>query len=244
MPSPTNETVIKQEKPDHDELEHSYLDRVRGRLGTSPNGKRPRSEDSGVCVSPTSLARMSEANGLITPNKRLRPDPMTVLCKSFPTQNRNVLETIYRGCGGNVVQAIEFILENQNARSPLPMITPPPPTNFLADSRMENVLSAFRPPEIVTTDNDCVTSRSELPHTTYYMAQRNGDRIVPNIQLTSRVFGSANRSPQPLARSRDTASPSEDEDDAQEHKYCTNCGRKTQLADNFCGSCGRRLSRS
>ena len=243
MPSPTNETVIKQEKPDHDELsEHSYLKRVRGRLCTSPNGKRPRSEDSGVCVSPTSLARMSEANGLHSPNKRLRPDPMTVLCKSFPTHNRNVLETIYRGCGGNVVQAIEFILENQSTCPPLPLITAPAPPNFLADSRRENILSAFRPPEIVATDGENVPRRPELPHTTFYLTPRNGDRIVPNIQLTSRVYPQ-DSSPVPLARSRDTDSPS-DEEENEEHKYCTNCGRKIQLTDNFCGSCGHRITRS
>ena len=243
MPSPTNEPVIKQEKPDHDELEHnSYLERVRNRLCTSPNGKRPRSEDSGVCVSPTSLARMSENSS----NKRLRSDPMTVLYKSFPTHNRNVLETIYRGCVGNVVQAIEFILENQSTCTPLPMITAPAPRNFLADSRRENVLSAFRPPEIVTTDTESVPRRPELPHTTFYLTPRNGDRIVPNIQLTSR-FPAVNTSPVPLARTRDTESPSDDDDDEEEdeeHKYCTNCGRKTKLTDNFCGSCGHRLTRS
>ncbi len=237
MPSPTNETVIKQEKPDQDELEHSYLERMRNRLCVSPNRKRPRSEDSGVCVSPTSLARMSEANGLNSPNKRLRPDPMSVLYKSFPTHNRNVLETIYRGCGRNVVQAIEFILENQSTCPPLPMITPPAPPNFLADARRENVLSAFRPP--VTTASDSVPRRPELPHTTFYLTPRNGERIVPNIQLTSRVYP-VDTSPVPLTR---TSSPS-DEEDSEEHKYCTHCGRKTKLTDNFCGSCGHRLVRS
>jgi ribosomal protein L37E len=226
--------VIKQEKPDQDELEHSYLERVRSRLCPSPNGKRPRSEDSGVCVSPTSLARMSEANGLNSPNKRLRPDPMTVLYKSFPTHNRNVLETIYRGCGGNVVQAIEFILENQSTCPPLPMITAPAPPNFLATSRRENVLSAFRPPEIVTTDTDIVPRRPELPRTTYYLTQRNGDRMVPNIPVSC---------PVPVARSRDTASPSDDEEN-EEHQYCTNCGRKSKTTDNFCGSCGHKLART
>lgn len=244
LPSPTNETVIKQEKPDQDELEHSYLDRVRNRLCTSPNGKRPRSEDSGVCVSPTSLARMSEANAINSPNKRLRPDPMTVLCKSFPTHNRNVLETIYRGCGGNVVQSIEFILENQNTPS-LPMLPAPP--SFLADSRRDNMLSAFRPPETVrsdsvTTGTDNVSRRPDLPHTTFYISPRNGDRIVPNIQLTSRIYP-MEPSSIPLARTRDTASPSDEESEEESHKFCTNCGRKIQLADNFCGSCGHRISR-
>ncbi|XP_028402825.1 doublesex- and mab-3-related transcription factor 3a-like isoform X4 [Dendronephthya gigantea] len=243
MPSPTNEPVIKQEKPDHDDLEQSsYLEHVRGRLCPSPNGKRPRSEDSGVCLSPTSLARMSEANGLNSPNKRIRPDPMTVLCKSFPTHNRNVLETIYRGCGRNVVQAIEFILENQPPCPPLPMITGPP-SNFLADSRRENLLSAFRPPETVRSeqDSESVPRRPELPHTTFYLTPR--DRMAPNIQLTSRVYP-VDPSPLPLTRPRDTASPSDDEENEEEsQKYCTNCGRKIQLIDNFCGSCGHRLCR-
>ena len=242
LPSPTNETVIKKEKTDHDELEHSYLERMRNRLGTSsPNGKRPRSEDSGVCVSPTSLARMTEANGVNSPNKRLRPDPMTVLCKSFPTHNRDVLQTIYRGCGGNVVQSIEFILENQSTCPPLPMITVPRPPNFLSDTRRDGLLSAFRPPEIVTTETD--PRRPELPRTTFYLTPRNGDRIVPNVQLASRVYP-VDPSPLPITRTRaDTASPS-DEEETEDHKFCTNCGRKVQLADNFCGSCGHRITRT
>ncbi|XP_046859912.1 doublesex and mab-3 related transcription factor 3, truncated-like isoform X2 [Xenia sp. Carnegie-2017] len=234
MPSPTHETTIKREKPDHDELEHRVLDRVRNRLCSSPNGKRPRSEDSGVCVSPTSLARMTESNALLSIAKRLRPDPLSVLCKSFPNHNKGVLETIYRGCGGNVVQAIEFILENQSYHS-IPMITPS--TNFLASR--ESTLSAFRPPEIATTNTDSFPRRSSPPRT-FYFTPRHADGIVPTIPLSSRMYEGEHS---PSSRKRGTGSPIDYEENNEEQQFCTHCGRKVQASDNFCGSCGNKIAR-
>ena len=230
MPSPTNETTIEQEKPDHDELEHRVLDRVPNRLCSSPNGKRPRSEDSGVCVSPTNLARMTKSNALLSVAKRPRPDPLSVLCKSFPNHNKGVLETIYRGCGGNVVQAIELILENQSYHS-IPMITPS--TNFLASR--ESTLSAFRPPEITTTNTDSFPRRSSPPRTS---------GIVPTSPLSSRMYEGEHSTSSPK---RGTDSPIDYEETIlysnEVQQFCTHCGRKVQASDNFCGSCGNKIAR-
>lgn len=243
-PSSVAETVIKKEKTDDEE--HRHLERIRTRLCPSPS-KRPRSGDSGVCISPTRLARLSEANGLPPANKRLRPDPMSLMCKAFPTNNRNVLETIYRGCGGNVVQAIEFILENQNSCT-LPMLSAPPP-NFLADSCRDGVVSAFRRPDPVTMrsdpisiDSDPVPMRPEV-QTTFYLTPRNGERLMPNIHLAPRMYP-IEPSALSLSRLRETTNKDDEEEEDESFKFCTNCGRKIQLSNNFCGSCGHKIGRS
>lgn len=253
-PSFVTETVVKKEKPDQED--HHHLERVRPRLCPSPL-KRPRSEDSGVCLSPTRLARLTEANqngihvtnGLHQTNKRLRPDPMNLMCKAFPNHNRNVLETIYRGCGGNVVQAIEFILENQNSCR-LPMLPAPPTGNFLADPCHENIMSAFRRPDAVAMrsdaalpiDSDSVPMRPDVQ--TFYLTPRNGERLMPNIRLAPRVYPTE-PSPLSITRIRETTTNGDQEKNELKDpfKFCTNCGRKIQLADKFCGSCGNKIIR-
>ena len=238
------EPVIKKEKPD--EEEHRHLEKIRHRLSASPL-KRPRSEDSGVCLSPTSLAKLTEANGGPSSNKRLRPDPVSLMCKAFPNHNRNVLETIYRGCAGNVVQAIEFILENQNS-STLPMLPGPVP-NFRSDSCRDGIASAFRRPDSVTIRPDAVPIepdsgpiRPEV-QTTFYLAPRNGEHLMPNIQLAPRMYP-MEPSPFSMTRLRETTNNESEEKEDDSFKYCTNCGRKIQLTDNYCGSCGHKISRS
>lgn len=243
--------MIKKEITEEEEEEPDHLERIRPRICGSPL-KRPRSEDSGVCLSPTRLARLTEANGIHATNglhpmnKRLRPDPMSLMCKAFPNHNRNVLETMYRGCGGNVVQAIEFILENQNNCTPLPILPTPAP-NFLADPR-DNIVSAFRRPDTVTMrsdavpmDSDSVAMRPDV-QTTFYLSPRTGERLMPNIRLAPRMYP-VEPSPLSISRIRETTNGEKEEHEEETFKFCTNCGRKIQLTNNFCGSCGHRITR-
>ena len=49
--------------------------------------------------------------------KKLHPDPLGLLIRAFPSQCRSVLELVLQGCGGNVVQAIECLLQNQGKKT-------------------------------------------------------------------------------------------------------------------------------
>ncbi|KAK2560368.1 Doublesex- and mab-3-related transcription factor A2 [Acropora cervicornis] len=86
--------------------------------------------------------------------KKLHPDPLGLLIRAFPSQCRSVLELVLQGCGGNVVQAIECLLQNQEKKQlPLPMPIPvigsvgaPPPSTVHPALHFQGP-SLFRKPE-------------------------------------------------------------------------------------------------
>lgn len=159
-------------------------------------------------------------------HKRLHPDPMDLLTRAFPKQNRQVLELILQGCGGNIVQAIECVLENQDSNGhsvshpSLPIIS-----SVASLSREPNILTPnpmfYRPEFLHTRTHVPFTYRPPPP------------LLKPNPQLyscsfTSAINGSAFKKSEPSEKPKDL-------------EFCTNCGRKAENHDNFCASCGQKL---
>ena len=61
----------------------------------------------------TNMHRTSECP---SEGRKLQQDPLVLLMRAFPSQSRSVLELVLQGCGGNVVQALECMLQNQEKK--------------------------------------------------------------------------------------------------------------------------------
>ncbi|XP_009285756.1 PREDICTED: LOW QUALITY PROTEIN: doublesex- and mab-3-related transcription factor A2 [Aptenodytes forsteri] len=95
----------------------------------SPGSISPLGSDSGSEADKAERAPSPSAGG------RQRT-PIDILTRVFPAHKRSVLELVLQGCGGDVVQAIEQILNNRGpekgpeegwARDGAPSARPPPP---------------------------------------------------------------------------------------------------------------------
>ena len=205
------------DQSDHTDLRPGSLSppqRIMGR-------KRPHSVDSPF------LSRRWGRDAFL---KRVKPDPLEVMCKAFPGHGRDVLERILQGCGGNVVQAIECVLENEG---PAPLHAPIP-----------IIPSPVLPPVMYSS----YTPQSGMLRNTDELLQDSRMRMYHRYQPAPRV----RTSPQALIPCSPTSNgtveerPSEENGLKSKHEakkiYCTNCGHKFQENDNFCGNCGQRIA--
>jgi hypothetical protein len=189
-------------------------------------GKRPH-----IAYSPFS----SEGSGRWerdAPPKRVRPNPLEVLCKAFPGHGRDVLERIYRGCGGNVVQAIECVLENEG---PAPLHAPIP---IMPNPTLPPVIYSGYAPR-----GGMLQNTERFPPDTR-MAVYHNNPPAPRARASPQALipyahAPANKS---LAEEKQSAENGTKSKYEMKKVYCTNCGHKFQENDNFCGNCGQRLT--
>ena len=202
----------KTDDPDFRPRSTSPPQRIAGR-------KRPHSVDSPF------LSRRWGRDALV----RVKPDPLAVMCKAFPGHARDVLERILQGCGGNVVQAIECILENEGPpplHAPIPIMPNPslPPV----------IYSGYAPHGGMLRNKDSYPSD---PHMAMYRNYPPASRAKPSLQ-----------GPMPHPHTANTKGSLEEKqltENGSKYEtkkiYCTNCGHKFQDNDNFCGNCGQKI---
>lgn len=119
--------------------------------------------------------------------------PIDVLCRLFPLQKKSVLELMLQGCEGDIVQAIEQILNSQtkdNGNSP----------RRQAESQTRHSSPHHESGEIPTTDTNCVNG-TYITHRPYLSTSH---MVYPPC-TTSSAFKSA-FSPLATERSAPTAS--------------------------------------
>ncbi|XP_032233650.1 doublesex- and mab-3-related transcription factor A2 [Nematostella vectensis] len=206
----------------------------------TPSPKRSIAEDSDERQNeepPTkALKRTDSPNGAV-PNRKLHPDPLGLLLRAFPGHCKSVLELVLQGCGGNVVQAIECLLNSQEKKSqglqlPLPILTgyPTLPRDLHPGIHGPPL---FRKPELFqhpfqrVIPIECRYPPPPLlrpkPQTTTYGGFTSEARGIPEPIVTT---GSA---------MNDRVSPGA--------RFCTKCGKKAEVSDNFCALCGQKLSK-
>lgn len=208
--------------PDHPPRSTSPPQRIAAR-------KRPHSVDSPF------FSQVTGRWGRDSLLKRVKPDPLEVMCKAFPGHGRDVLERILQGCGGNVVQAIECILENEGPaplHAPIPIMpnpVPPPPVIYSGYPPQNRIL---RNAESLPLDDRMAVQYHRYSHTS-----RARDEPAEALMAYART-----------PTYKHIASDSKPEETGSKSKYdmkkvyCTNCGHKFQENDNFCGNCGQRIT--
>lgn len=189
--------------------------------------KRPHSVDSPF------LCERSRRWGGEALLKRVKPDPLDVMCKAFPGHGRDVLERILQGCGGNVVQAIECILENEG---PTPLHAPIP---ILPSPGLPHVLYSGYAPQ-----RGMLHSAESLQHDTrmaVYPTYPPPPRVKENLH-TLMPYAHAPHASKSVLKEKQPAENGNLRIGEAKKIFCTNCGHKFQENDNFCGNCGERIA--
>ena len=184
------------------------------------------------------IPRTSESPG---GGRKLHPDPLGLLIRAFPSQCRSVLELVLQGCGGNVVQAIECLLQNQEKkqlplRMPVPVIgsvSGPPPSMHPALHFQAPPL--FRKPEPFSHGFHRPPMSPNCPY------PPPPPLLKPKAQVTGYPFSmEAVLAPPQNNVDAGSGSPKEEGKPTFIH-FCTKCGRKASCEDNFCAFCGQKL---
>ena len=184
------------------------------------------------------MPRTSESPGS---GRKLHPDPLGLLIRAFPSQCRSVLELVLQGCGGNVVQAIECLLQNQEKKQlPLPMPVPviasvagPPPT--IHPSLHFQGPPLFRKPEPFSHG----FHRPPLsPNCTFPPPP---PLLKPKPQATGYPFSMEAVLASPPNNVSAASGSLKQEGKTVGIHFCTKCGRKASFEDNFCAFCGQKL---
>ena len=186
----------------------------------------------------TKLPRTSESPSA---GRKLHPDPLGLLIRAFPSQCRSVLELVLQGCGGNVVQAIECLLQNQEKKQlPLPMPVPvigsvggPPPQMHPA--------MHFQGPPLFRKPGPFPHGFHRTPLSPNCPYPPPPPLLKPKAQVTGFPFSmEAVLASPPNKVNAGSGSPKDDEKSVVIH-FCTKCGRKASCEDNFCAFCGQKL---
>lgn len=201
------------------------------------NGEAPY-EEVDLLRLHTKLPRTSESP---SPGRKLHPDPLGLLIRAFPSQCRSVLELVLQGCGGNVVQAIECLLQNQEKKQlPLPMPVPVigtvggPPPQMHPGMHFQGP-PVFRKPEPFPHG----FHRTPLSPNCSYPPPP--PLLKPKAQVTGFPFSmEAVLASPPNKVNAGSGSPKDNEKSVVIH-FCTKCGRKASCEDNFCAFCGQKL---
>ena len=195
--------------------------------------KRPNSVDSPFLSCRPGRQKAWERDAL---SRRVKADPLEVMCKAFPGHGRDVLERILQGCGGNVVQAIECVLENEG---PAPLHAPIPIIPSQVPGLPPMIYPGYNSPQLRNADGIPAyqaDTRMTVYHT-YPPAPLGGARARANPMI-SHPQAVTNKS---SAEGKETENGSKAKLEMK-NSYCTNCGHKFQEIDNFCGNCGQRIT--
>lgn len=204
--------------------------------------KRPNSVDSPF------LSRRSGRKGSWDKDvlqKRVKPDPLEVMCKAFPGHGRDVLERILTGCGGNVVQAIECVLENEG---PTPLHAPIPIMPSQVPGLPPVIYSGYNTQSGVLRGSDGLPpyqadTRMSAMYQSYSLAPQGGSRTRGSPQaLTMMPYAHALSNKGSKLTAEEKEQTENGSNIEMKKSFCTNCGHKLQENDNFCGNCGQRIT--
>jgi len=248
QPSEPEPTIIdgvriktEPEKTPDEEDERSAIVTTSERETQSPKRKlngEVHHEEVDVLRPLTKMPRTSESPSA---GRKLHPDPLGLLIRAFPSQCRSVLELVLQGCGGNVVQAIECLLQNQEKKQlPLPMPVPviasvagPPPV--MHPSLHFQGPPLFRKPEPFSH----AFHRPPLSPNCPYPSPP--PLLKPKPQVSGYPFSmEAVLASPPNNVNAGSGSPKDESKSVVIH-FCTKCGHKASYEDNFCAFCGQKL---
>lgn len=173
-------------------------------------------------------------------NRKIHPDPIGLLTRAFPGHCKSVLEMVLQGCNGNVVQAIECLLSNQEKnRKPL-MPMPMPLLAGYPTSVHRDIHPGIHAPVIYRKPESFPHPfQQALPVNCRYPPPPPLFKPKPPVSDYSFTMGNIlPRKPEPSPTTEPRKSPTEERSKC---RYCTHCGKKANNVDNFCACCGQKL---
>lgn len=200
--------------------------------------------------------------------RRNPPRPVEVLSKVFPSHKENVLELVLKGCSGDIVQAIECILDSKNNSVDFPAsLSQGLPTIPIGSSYPNIQFAGVKPtllspmaPTLSLTSLNSITKTTTHPLSTTRIlpAQAHeGLRFSPHLRgLSVQIHRGGNEdselarysNPSSLFRSGYLSpysgsphSPEESGVAENEVSACFRCGMKPRPGDRFCAKCGTDL---
>lgn len=181
---------------------------------------------------PAKFLRALESPGIGT--RKLHPNPMDLLVRAFPNHCRSVLDCVLHGCSGNVVQAIECLLQNQEKKYP-PISVPMPIMAPLS----RDIHPGIHPASHLFPKHEL------FPYPLHKHTPSPTCRIPPPPPLLKpkpqvRAFPFSMEAVLAHPPAPGCAGSPKTENPSTIH-FCCNCGRKASITDNFCAFCGYKL---
>lgn len=185
------------------------------------------------------MPRTSESPSV---GRKIQQDPLMLLMRAFPSQCRSVLELVLQGCGGNVVQAIECLLQNQEQKKQFPLRMPVPVIGSVggAPTAIHPALH-FQAPPLFRKPEPFSHAFHRPPLSPSCPYPPPPPLLKPKPQVSGYPFSmDAVLASPPNTVSAGSGSPKGEEKSVLVH-FCTKCGRKANCQDNFCAFCGQKL---
>ncbi|KAK3731790.1 hypothetical protein QZH41_007611 [Actinostola sp. cb2023] len=237
-----NGVRVKTEPNIHLDSENDKQDLDASNSETSKSPSRrfsrdARSSDDEDMEPPLKMSRQTDSPNGQANNRKLHPNPLDLLSRAFPTHCKSVLEMVLQGCNGNVVQAIECLLSNQEKSKPLVPIAMPLLAGYPSIPR--DIHPGIHSPMLYRKPES-------FPHPFHQVLPVNC-RYPPPPPLfkpkpPSGGFGFTMETilPRPPSTA-DSHKPTKEELSALQGRFCTHCGKKANNSDNFCACCGQKL---
>nr|UST29458.1 doublesex- and mab-3-related transcription factor A2 [Haliclona caerulea] len=237
---------IKRE-PDHD-IDEDSLDKPENSIPTPETPRSPKRKFNGEAhpdetdnrQPPSKAARQEESPPNHGPiNRKLHPDPIGLLTRAFPGHCKSVLEMVLQGCNGNVVQAIECLLSNQEKNSkplmPMPLLAGYPGSVHRDLHPGIHAPVIYRKPESFPHP-----FQQALPVNCRYPPPPPlfKPKPPPVSEYSFSMGAILSRKTELSPTAEPTKSPT---DERSKSRYCTNCGKRANNVDNFCACCGQKL---
>lgn len=230
-----------------------------GRDPSSSNS--PESSDSDYGGGMASASKRPHAESPLT-LPTVIPPPTDILTRAFPGLSSTVLEHVLKGCNGNVLQAIEVIVQYNASRSHTngllgqsnilqaqppndanPPAPPPPPQA----SHVPPPSSASLPPPFkfnyVNGQYRYLMPPSLMPLTSYMFPSANGVGLpFPQfpVDLQNHQFKPVESAPEAEESANGDTKPVVN---AYTSGVCKGCGQETNQDENLCANCSASFNR-
>lgn len=232
------------------------LKRKSSGVGDNGEAASPESSDSDYSSGQSSASKRLHME---SPLPTVIPSPTDILTRAFPGVSRTVLEHVLKGCNGNVLQAIEVIVQ-YNATKPL--------TNGIVGQ--QNVLPAQASPDTISQvpphaqvptpgsippifkfnyvngQYRYLMPPSLMPLASYMMPTTNGLGVpFPQfpVDMQNHHFKSVENTPETEVKSENGSSETKPVVNGYHTGVCKGCGQDTNPNENLCLACSASFTR-
>lgn len=232
------------------------LKRKSSGVGDNGEAASPESSDSDYSSGQSSASKRLHME---SPLPTVIPSPTDILTRAFPGVSPTVLEHVLKGCNGNVLQAIEVIVQ-YNATKPL--------TNGIV--AQQNVLPAQASPDTipqvpphaqvptpgsippifkfnyVSGQYRYLMPPSLMPLASYMMPTTNGLGVpFPQfpVDMQNHQFKPVENTPETEVKSENGSSETKPVVNGYHTGVCKGCGQDTNPNENLCLACSASFTR-
>ena len=221
-------------------------------------GASPESSDSDYSGNPSSASKRLHAESPLTV-PTVTPPPSDILSRAFPGLSHAVLEHVLKGCNGNVLQAIEVIVQC-NATRPttngvlgqhnLLQAQPPPDMNSQASPHVSVPTSGTLPPLFKFNYGNgqyrYLMPPSLMPLTSYMLPTANGLGLPFHqfpVDMQNHQFKPVESAPEADVNGGNGSDETKPVVNGYHIGVCKGCGQDTNPEENLCVTCSASFNR-